>query len=786
MGEVQDACRDRPEPWLDSRALAVAPWPRSTSTRCATTCAGVRGAGGHGRHGRGEGRRLRARPGADCARAALRGRRHVARRRAARGGARPPRRRGRRAACSPGCRCPARPSTTASRTTSTSRSPRPGRSTTVARGRRRAGVAARVAAQGSTPACRATAATLGRLAGAGRRGARGRARRRVAVIGLWSHFACADEPGHPAIAAQLDGVRRGARARRGRAACGPRCGTWPTPRPRSTVPDGPLRPRPPRHRDVRPLAGRGPRQPRRARAAAGDDARARGWPGEAGAGGPRRLLRPPLRRRRRDHARRWSPLGYADGIPRQRAERRAAGAPRDGRRARSPGACAWTSSSSTSATTPVAAGRRGGAVRPGGRGEPTAEDWAAALRHHRVRDRHPDRTAGAARAPGGERHERGPSRTTRRSPGRARRRRRRLGAAAAVGARSASRPSAARRPRAAPRPRARRAVRHAARPRRAGRRRRRHAAARRGRRARGLGRRPRRRRAHRRLQPRLLPQPGLLALPAPRPARRWAGSCSGTSAATAAPAARDRPRTPPSTSSAATSTAVIDAAAPTGPLVLVGHSMGGMTIMSLRRPAPGAVRRPGRGVALVATTVGRLGEVRLRAARAGGQRCSTALPRGGRRRSPGARTSSSAGARAGSDSPTCSPGSYSFGVGRAAVAHRFVHRGMLAATPIDVVAEFLPDLRRRTTRRRCARRRRHEVEVLVLVGDDDLLTPVGHSEAIARRVPGAELVRRPGRRAPGDAGAPRGQPARCATLVGARARATGAAWTTAQSHGTTA
>ena len=42
---------------------------------------------------------------------------------------------------------------------------------------------------------------------------------------------------------------------------------------------------------------------------------------------------------------------------------------------------------------------------------------------------------------------------------------------------------------------------------------------------------------HRRLQPRLLPQPGLLALPAGGAARRWCAPCTGTSAATAAPSA---------------------------------------------------------------------------------------------------------------------------------------------------------------------------------------------------------------------------------------------------------
>ena len=41
--------------------------------------------------------------------------------------------------------------------------------------------------------------------------------------------------------------------------------------------------------------------------------------------------------------------------------------------------------------------------------------------------------------------------------------------------------------------------------------------------------------------------------------------------------------------------AVLDAVAPTGPLVLIGHSMGGMTIMSLGRAASRTVHRPGPG-----------------------------------------------------------------------------------------------------------------------------------------------------------------------------------------------
>jgi pimeloyl-ACP methyl ester carboxylesterase len=63
---------------------------------------------------------------------------------------------------------------------------------------------------------------------------------------------------------------------------------------------------------------------------------------------------------------------------------------------------------------------------------------------------------------------------------------------------------------------------------------------------------------------------------------------------------------------------------------------------------------------------------------------------------------------------------------------------MLSATPIDVVAEFLPTLEAHDKRR--ALEAIGRVDTLVLVGDADLLTPSQHSDEIVRHVPGAELV----------------------------------------------
>ena len=60
--------------------------------------------------------------------------------------------------------------------------------------------------------------------------------------------------------------------------------------------------------------------------------------------------------------------------------------------------------------------------------------------------------------------------------------------------------------------------------------------------------------------------------------------------------------------------AVIDAAAPEGPLVLVGHSMGGMTVMALADQYPELIRDRVVGVAFVGTSCGRARRGQLRAA----------------------------------------------------------------------------------------------------------------------------------------------------------------------------
>ena len=128
---------------------------------------------------------------------------------------------------------------------------------------------------------------------------------------------------------------------------------------------------------------------RRARPGPGDDRAGPARGGQAGAGRVRGLLRAHLRHRARDHARR------GPGRVRRRGAAHAsstAPSPRGRPAARpSPAGSAWTSSSSTSATTDARRRRRGRAVRARRRGRADRAGLGRGLRHHLLRDRHPDR-----------------------------------------------------------------------------------------------------------------------------------------------------------------------------------------------------------------------------------------------------------------------------------------------------------------------------------------------------------------------------------------------------------
>ncbi|MEE1793735.1 alpha/beta hydrolase [Streptomyces sp. BE308] len=183
--------------------------------------------------------------------------------------------------------------------------------------------------------------------------------------------------------------------------------------------------------------------------------------------------------------------------------------------------------------------------------------------------------------------------------------------------------------------------------------------------------------------------------------------------------------------------AVIDAAAPEGRLVLVGHSMGGMTIMALADQYPALVRDRVAAVAFIGTSSGKLGEVSFGLPVAGVNAVRRVLP--GVLKALGSQAELvERGRRATADLFAGLIKRYSFGSRDVdpAVA-RFAER-LIESTPIDVVAEFYPAFTEHDKSGALPAFR--EVPVLILAGDKDLVTPSSHSEAIADVLPDAELV----------------------------------------------
>ncbi|MFE2304388.1 alpha/beta fold hydrolase [Streptomyces sp. NPDC059445] len=183
--------------------------------------------------------------------------------------------------------------------------------------------------------------------------------------------------------------------------------------------------------------------------------------------------------------------------------------------------------------------------------------------------------------------------------------------------------------------------------------------------------------------------------------------------------------------------AVIEAAVPEGPIVLVGHSMGGMTVMALAEQFPELIRDRVVAVALVGTSSGRLGEVNFGLPVAGVAAVRRVLP--GVLKALGQQAALvERGRRATADLFAGVIKRYSF-AGRDVdpAVERFAER-MIEGTPIDVVAEFYPAFTEHD--KAAALARFAEMPVLVLAGVKDLVTPSEHSEAIADLLPDAELV----------------------------------------------
>jgi pimeloyl-ACP methyl ester carboxylesterase len=177
--------------------------------------------------------------------------------------------------------------------------------------------------------------------------------------------------------------------------------------------------------------------------------------------------------------------------------------------------------------------------------------------------------------------------------------------------------------------------------------------------------------------------------------------------------------------------------APTGPVVLVGHSMGGMTVMALADRHPELFRSRVVGVALLSTSTGQLADVTLGLPAITAKLRAPVLPLALRlMRSRAALIERSR--QIGSDIAWLLTRRYSFGstdISPALV--EYVGR-MIATTPVEVVADFFPALNAHD--KIAALGRLRDIETLIVVGGKDLLTPVDHSRRMAGALPHAELL----------------------------------------------
>jgi pimeloyl-ACP methyl ester carboxylesterase len=181
--------------------------------------------------------------------------------------------------------------------------------------------------------------------------------------------------------------------------------------------------------------------------------------------------------------------------------------------------------------------------------------------------------------------------------------------------------------------------------------------------------------------------------------------------------------------------AVLDAVAPDGPLVLLGHSMGGMTVMSLAALRPELFADRVLAVALISTSAGGTGGFDLGLAGIGrlGMRLAPAAARLlARQPNLVARTR-----RLGSDLEGLLVRRYSFASPVPPQLIAFAAR-MINQTRMEVISDFLPTFSKHDKRETLAVL--HGREVLVMVGDSDLITPAEQSADIVRLLPESEHV----------------------------------------------
>ncbi|MFI7698442.1 alpha/beta fold hydrolase [Nonomuraea sp. NPDC049480] len=178
-----------------------------------------------------------------------------------------------------------------------------------------------------------------------------------------------------------------------------------------------------------------------------------------------------------------------------------------------------------------------------------------------------------------------------------------------------------------------------------------------------------------------------------------------------------------------------------GPCVLVGHSMGGMTIMALADRHPALFGEKIRAVALIATSAGKLAELTLglpaMVSKVVHKVAPSTVSMLGKRGSLVDRTR-----HAGSDIAFLITRYMGFGDSKN-ISPTVVDfaESMIRATPTEVFADFYPALMNHD--KLSALDVLDPVPTAIVVGDRDWLTPPDHSKAIAAALPKAQFTEVP-------------------------------------------
>jgi len=182
--------------------------------------------------------------------------------------------------------------------------------------------------------------------------------------------------------------------------------------------------------------------------------------------------------------------------------------------------------------------------------------------------------------------------------------------------------------------------------------------------------------------------------------------------------------------------AVLEETCPSGPVVLIGHSLGGMTMMALARRHPELFGERVVGAALMSTSAGHFEDVVFGLPRPGAKllhrttpallgllSLQTGLVERGR--------------ALGGDLALVLTRRYAFGSEVPESVVRFTQE-LIQSVPIDVIADFYPVFGKLDLSEAVPVFDR--VPCLVLAGASDLLLPVAHSEALADAIPSADYV----------------------------------------------